>query len=289
MVEALSDVQFVRPLVDAALAEDVGNGDATSEAVVSGSARARAEIVVKQPGVVCGLAVARLVFERVDPLVGFEADAADGDAVEPPRVVARLHGPTRAILTGERTALNFLQHLSGIATATAAAVAALRGTPTRILDTRKTLPGMRYLAKYAVRCGGGVNHRRGLYDMLLIKENHVAAAGGIGPAIRRARDRRPDLNLEVEVRSLDELEEALDGRPDRVMLDNFTPERVREAMGRMAAREDRTGEARPEVELSGGITPATIGEFASSGADFISSGAITHSVTALDISLEILT
>jgi nicotinate-nucleotide pyrophosphorylase (carboxylating) len=278
---------LVRPLIDAALAEDVGSGDATTLATVPASARGEAEILAKEEGVVCGLAVARAVFERVEPGILFEADAADGDSVAPGQVVARITGPARGLLTAERTALNFLQHLSGIATATRRAAAALEGTGVRVLDTRKTVPGMRLLAKYAVRCGGGENHRQGLYDMILIKENHIAAAGAIATAVRGAREARPDLKIEVEVTTLEELDQALRAGVDRVMLDNFTPERVGEAVLRIASWAERAGRARPEVEISGRITVETARSFALPGVDFMSSGALTHSVKALDLSLEL--
>ncbi len=278
---------LVRPLIDAALAEDVGSGDATTLTTVPAAARGEAEILVKEEGVLCGLAVARAVFERVDPATAFEADAADGDAVAPGQIVARITGPARGLLTAERTALNFLQHLSGIATATRRAAAALDGTGVRVLDTRKTVPGMRLLAKYAVRCGGGENHRQGLYDMILIKENHIAAAGGIAAAVRRAREGRPDLRIEVEVTDLEELDQALHAGVDRVMLDNFTPDRVREALQRIVSWAERAGRARPEVEISGRITVETARSFALPGVDFMSSGALTHSVKALDLSMEL--
>ncbi len=281
------DLALVRPLIDAALAEDVGSGDVTSTATVAGSTRGAAEIAAKAEGVLAGLFVAREVFARVEPALVFEADAADGDRVGPGQVVARITGPARGILTAERTALNFLQHLSGIATATARAADTLEGTGVRILDTRKTVPAMRVLAKYAVRCGGGANHRQGLFDMVLIKENHIAAAGGITAAIERARGHAPGLAVEVEVQTERELDEALEAGPDRVMLDNFSPAAVREAVARIDAWVERTGRARPEVELSGNITPATLGEYAGPGVDFISSGALTHSVRALDLSLEL--
>lgn len=278
---------LVRPLIDAALAEDVGSGDATTLATVSESARGEAEILAKEDGILCGLCVARAVFERVDPVILFEADATDGDAVVPGQVVARITGPARGLLTAERTALNFLQHLSGIATATRRAVSALEGTGVRVLDTRKTVPGTRLLAKYAVRCGGGENHRQGLYDMILIKENHISAAGGIPTSVRRAREARPDLKIEVEVTDLAELDQALTSGIDRVMLDNFTPERVRDALQRIAGWSERAGRARPEVEISGRVTVETARSFALPGVDFMSSGALTHSVKALDLSMEL--
>lgn len=280
-------LDLVLPLVDAALAEDVGPGDVTTESTVPEDARAVGEITAKEDGVVCGLPVARAVFERLDPGVLFEADARDGDRVAAGAVIARVEGPARAILTGERTALNFLQHLSGIATGVARMVEALEGTGTRLLDTRKTVPGMRLLAKYAVRCGGGANHRTGLYDKVLIKENHLAAAGGVRAAVTRARRARPDLEIEIEVTTLGELDEALGAEPDWILLDNLDPPRIRDAMTRVAAWSRKHGDRRPRVEVSGGITAETAREHAVPGVDFLSMGALTHSARALDLSLEL--
>ena len=268
------------PLIDAALAEDVGRGDATTNAVVSPSAMGEGTILSRATGVICGLPMAAAVFRRVDPALRVETDAVDGDRVVPNQVVMRVRGGLRGILTAERTALNFLQHLSGIATATAEVVAALDGTGLRVLDTRKTLPGMRVLAKYAVRCGGGVNHRRGLDDMILIKENHIEAAGGIPQAIRRARTAHPDLKLEIEVRNDEELRLAAAAGPDRIMLDNYTPPAAREAAVWLRAQHPAV-----EIELSGGINRGNLRDYAGVAADFVSMGAITHSVPALDLSL----
>jgi len=279
--------ELILSLVDAALAEDVGSGDATTLATVPAGAGALGEILAKAPGILCGLPVAREVFLRVDPSLVFEADGQDGDAVRPGTVIARVRGPARGILTGERTALNFLQHLSGIATATAAFVRRLEGTPTRLLDTRKTVPALRVLAKYAVRCGGGENHRQGLYDMILIKENHIAAAGGIAAAVRRSRKAYPALPLEVEVTTLAELEEALKAGPDRILLDNFDPAGAHEAAARARAWAAASGKPRPEVEVSGRVTEENVREYAGEGVDFVSSGWVTHSARALDLSLEL--
>ncbi len=275
---------LIVPLVDAALAEDVGAGDVTTRATVPASLRGEATLLVKEPGTVCGLGVLRTVFHRVEQDLLVEFDAADGDRVEPGQVIARIRGRARAILVGERTALNFLQHLSGIATAARAAADRLGGTRTRVLDTRKTLPGMRLLAKYAVRCGGGVNHRVGLHDMILIKENHVTAAGGVAQAVRAARADGSGLTLEIEVTSLAELEEALTVHPDHIMLDNFSIPDIREATRRVAALDPQR---RPVIEVSGGVTLETLADHAVEGVDFISMGALTHSVRALDISLEL--
>ena len=275
-------LDLVTPLVEAALAEDVGSGDVTSRATVPEGAEGSGSIVAKEAGVVCGLPVARIVFERVDGRLLFEPDVQEGARVAPGDLLARVRGPVRAILTAERTALNFLQHLSGIATATAAAVAALEGTGVRLLDTRKTVPGLRLLAKYAVRTGGGGNHRLGLYDMVMIKENHAAAAGGVAAAIRLARQACPSHVLEVEVTDLKEVVQALAEGPDRILLDNFAPERIREAAALVRAREDP-----PEIEVSGGVTFDTLRSVAVPGVDFVSMGAITHSAPALDLSLEL--
>jgi len=277
---ALTELELARPLIDAALAEDVGRGDATTGSTVRPGANGEGVVLAREPGVICGLEIAGEVFRRVDPGLHVELDATDGDRVAPDQAVLRVRGKLRGILTAERTALNFLQHLSGIATATARVVADLDGTGLRVLDTRKTLPGMRLLAKYAVRCGGGVNHRRGLDDMLLIKENHIESAGGIEEAITRARAAHPGLKLEIEVRNLEELRRAAGENPDRVMLDNFTPREAREAVAWL-----RRQHGGIEIELSGGIHQGNLSEYAGVGADFVSMGAITHSVRALDLSL----
>jgi nicotinate-nucleotide pyrophosphorylase (carboxylating) len=278
---------LVVPLVRAALSEDVGPGDATTIALIPEHATARAEIKSKAAGILAGVPVAREAFLQVDPTLIFEADREDGDAVEPGTVIARVRGKTRGILTAERTALNFLQHLSGIATATARLADRLQGTPTHLLDTRKTVPVMRALAKYAVRCGGGENHRRGLYDMILIKENHMALARDFQAAVASARKHYPELRVEVEVTSLDELAKAMDANPDRILLDNFDPTMVREAVRRVDIWLESRGGRRPEIEVSGRVNEANIREYAGHGVDYISSGAITHSAPALDISLDL--
>ena len=276
------------PLVQAALSEDVGPGDATTLALISPHATSRAEIRCKASGVLAGLPVAREVFLQVDPGLVFEPDREDGDPVTPGTVVARVHGRTRGILTAERTALNFLQHLSGIATATHRLARGLEGTQTHLLDTRKTVPVMRALAKYAVRCGGGENHRRGLYDMILIKENHMAAARDFNAAVAGARKSYPELRVEVEVTSLEELVRALDAKPDRILLDNFDPAKVKQAVMRVEEWSEGTGARRPEIEVSGRIDETNIRDYAGHGVDYISSGWITHSAPALDLSLDLL-
>jgi nicotinate-nucleotide pyrophosphorylase (carboxylating) len=268
--EALTDI------VARALAEDLGAGDATSAATVDEDARARATITQKQPGVLFGLDVAEATFRQLDPDVEIERLASEGEWREGGPVV-RIQGRTRGLLGAERTAVNFLQRLSGVATATARAVKEIEGTGARILDTRKTTPGLRALEKAAVRAGGGVNHRAGLYDAILIKENHAAAAGGVGEAVRRARAASPDLPLEVEVRDDAEIDEALGAGATRLLLDNMSPDRLRAAVSRVAGR--------AELEASGGITLANLREVATAGVEFVSVGALTHSAAALDLSL----
>jgi nicotinate-nucleotide pyrophosphorylase (carboxylating) len=268
-------------LIAAALAEDVGPGDRTTEWTVPPGRRASAAIVAKAAGVIAGLEVAREVFRRVDPQLRVEATVAEGQGVEPGDVVMRLEGEARAILTGERVALNFLQRLSGVATATRAFVRAAAGTGARLLDTRKTTPGMRALEKAAVRAGGGENHRFGLHDMVLIKENHIAAAGGITAAVTAVRRHNQDgLRVEVEVTDLSELREALAAGVDRVLLDNMAPDALRACVAVVRAEAPAV-----ETEASGGVTLATAGEIASSGVDFVSVGGLTHSAPALDLSL----
>lgn len=277
---ALPPDLLLEPILRAALAEDVGGGDLTTVATVAPQARATATITAKAAGVICGLPIAARVFALVDPDVRFVPEVAEGAAVAPGECVARVEGPARAILTGERVALNFLQHLSGIATATAAFVRRVEGTPARILDTRKTVPGLRLLAKYAVRVGGGQNHRHGLYDGVLIKENHIAAAGGVAEAVRRARAATPHTcRVEVEIERLDQIDEALAAGADLLLLDNVDLPTIREALRRISGR--------ALVEVSGGITLEDVAQIAATGVDFISVGQLTHSVTALDLSLRL--
>lgn len=271
-------------LIEAALAEDVGPGDFTTLWTVPADRRARARIVAKAPGVIAGSEVAVEVFRRVDVSLDVEVVAGDGTAVEPGDVVMRISGSAASILTAERTALNFLQQLSGVATVTRRYVDAIAGTGARVIDTRKTTPGMRRLEKAAVVAGGGANHRVGLYDMVMIKDNHIAAAGGITAAVAavRARNDRA-VRVEVETTSLDEVREALAAGVDRVMFDNMTPELMRQAVALVRA----AGSGRPETEASGGITLETIRGYAETGVDFISVGALTHSAPALDLSLRL--
>ena len=263
-------------LVRRALAEDVGDGDATTEATVPAGARARATILQKAPGAVFGLDVCEAAFRALDASAAFDRRVAEGVWREDGEVLV-VEGSARALLTAERTALNLLQRLSGIATATARAVREVEGTGARVLDTRKTTPGMRALEKAAVAAGGGTNHRFGLFDAILIKENHAAMAGGVGAAVRAAREHRPDLPLEVECRDEGEVREALDAGAPRLLLDNMPPAQLR-AMVELVA-------GRAELEASGGITLANLREVADTRVDFISLGALTHSAPALDLSL----
>ena len=259
-----------------ALAEDLGTGDITSAATVDEDARARAQITQKAPGVLFGLDAAEETFRQLDPDVATERLAPEGEWREGGPVLA-VAGRTRALLGAERTALNFLQRLSGVATATALAVEQVAGTGARILDTRKTTPGLRALEKAAVRAGGGFNHRTGLYDAILIKENHAAAAGGVGEAVRRAKAAAPDVPLEVECRNMAEVDDALAAGATRLLLDNMPPERLREVVDHVAGR--------ATLEASGGITLENLREVAQTRVEFTSIGALTHSAAALDLSL----
>lgn len=271
------------PLLRRALEEDLGRaGDLTTDAVVPPELRTVAQIVVRREGRLAGLAPALRVFSLLDPECESEGLVADGADAHAGAVVARVHGPARALLTGERTALNLLGRLSGIATATRAMVAAVGEHPAKVVCTRKTTPGLRALEKWAVRAGGGANHRFGLDDAVLIKDNHRLLAGGVRPAVDRVRARVGHLvKLEVEVDTLAELEEALEAGVDAVLLDNMSPERLREAVGRCR----RAGGIL--TEASGGITPETVPEIAATGVDLISVGWLTHSAPALDLALEI--
>ena len=264
-------------LIDRALAEDVGDGDRTTDATVPAEARARARILQKAPGVIAGLDVAGKVFERVDPALRWTAHTGEGVWREE-GLVAEVAGPARAILTGERVALNFLGRLSGVATLTAQFARAVKGTGAKILDTRKTTPGLRALEKQAVVAGGGVSHRSGLYDAILIKENHSALAGGVGEATRRALASAPDgMKVEVECASLAELDEALSAGAGHVLLDNMSQDELRAAVARAAGR--------ATLEASGGVTLDTVRAVAETGVDYISVGALTHSAPSLDLSL----
>lgn len=282
--QASFDPTFDRDLVRRALAEDVGRGDVTTEATIPAGTQARARIVARVGGVIAGLPVAGLVFQSLDTTVRFEALVDDGAHVEPGTALARIEGDARAILTGERTALNFLGRLSGVATLAAKCVSAVAGTNARIVDTRKTTPGLRTLEKYAVRLGGAHNHRAGLDDGILIKDNHIAAAGGVAPAIERARAYASHL-LRVEVECEDEaqVEEAVAAGAEVILLDNMPLERLRANVAWIRERAPRT-----MIEASGGIgaDPERLAEVAATGVDLISLGALTHSAPNLDVSLE---
>lgn len=274
-------LRAAQPLIELAIAEDVGPGDATSEAILPADQVLCGRIIAKAAGVIAGLPVAQAVFKRVDPTIEFVAYVTDGQEVVAGELIAEATGAARALLSAERIALNFLQRMSGIATLTRQFVAAVACTSAVILDTRKTVPGHRVLDKYAVRMGGGLNHRMSLYDMMLIKDNHVDAAGGVLPAIERARTAYPALPIEVEVRTLDELRQALSVQPppERIMLDNMDVEQMCQAV-RIAA-------GRVPLEASGGVTLERATEVAATGVDCISVGALTHSPAALDISMEL--
>jgi len=273
---------MIEPLVRAALLEDLGRaGDITTDAIVPAAARANTALVARQAGVVAGLDLALLAFRLVDPSIVAKVERPDGSRLAPDDMIATVTGPARGILTAERVALNFLCHLSGIATATASIVEAVRGHRARITCTRKTTPGLRAVQKHAVRVGGGANHRFGLDDAVLIKDNHIAAAGGIRPAVERARSAVGHLvKIEIEVDTLAQLEEALAVGTDAVLLDNMTPDDLRRAVAMVGGR--------AIIEASGRITPATAPAVAATGVDLISIGWLTHSVTALDVGLDYL-
>jgi nicotinate-nucleotide pyrophosphorylase (carboxylating) len=272
--------QYLKNLIEHALSEDLGPGDVTSEATIPAEVSSTAVILAKQHLVLAGLDVAREVFRRLDPAIAFTLYAKDGDVLHSGTEIATLSGNTRALLAGERVALNLLQHLSGIATLTARYVDKVKGFKTGVLDTRKTLPGLRQLEKYAVRVGGGGNHRFGLFDGVLIKDNHITASGGIIKAVERARKKAHHLlRIEVETKTLDEVVEALASGADVIMLDNMPVDLMREAVKLVAGR--------ALVEASGNVTLETVRLIAETGVDFISSGSLTHSAPAADISMKI--
>jgi nicotinate-nucleotide pyrophosphorylase (carboxylating) len=279
MIAPIPDL-LIQPVVAAALAEDLGRaGDVTAQACIDAEARLSAVFGARQAGTVAGLACARLAVLALDPAARFEALAADGDRVQAGAVLARVEAGARALLSAERTALNLLGRLSGVASLTRAYVDAVEGTGARIADTRKTTPGLRHLEKYAVRCGGGLNHRFGLDDAILIKDNHVAACGGVGEALNRARAAAGHLmKIEVEVDSLAQLEEALPHHPDVIMLDNFS-------LGDLAAAVRIAG-GEVTLEASGGVNLQTVRGIAETGVQVVSVGALTHSATVLDIGLD---
>jgi len=265
-------------VIAAALAEDVGDGDRTTAALVPEDARCRAQLLLEEPGVVCGVHVAAAVFRALDPSVRVDAVVDEGAVVtDPPVVVAELEGSARAVLTGERVALNLLARMCGIASLTRRYVELTEGTRATILDTRKTTPGLRALEKYAVRCGGGANHRAGLYDAILVKENHLRIAGGIAAVVASLNGSH---DVEVEAETLDQVREALAAGVPRILLDNMSPERLADAVALAGGR--------ATLEASGGVSLATVRSIAETGVDFISVGALTHSARSLTVSLEVL-
>ncbi len=274
--------QLIDDLLTLAFAEDVGDGDHTTLSTIPADAMGKQQLIVKEEGILAGVDVARMVFDKFDPSLKMTVFINDGAHVKPGDVAFVVEGPVRSLLQTERTMLNIMQRMSGIATMTAKYQEKLSGLKTKVLDTRKTTPGMRMLEKEAVKIGGGMNHRIGLFDMILIKDNHVDFAGSITNAVNRARaylkEKGKDLKIEVEVRNTPEIEEALSLDVDRIMLDNFTPERTREAV--------KLINGRCEVESSGGITLDTLREYGECGVDYISVGALTHSVKGLDMSFK---
>ena len=269
-------VNDIDALVSRTLNEDIGTGDITADLIARNSV-AEARVISRQAAILCGCAWFDAVFQRLDRSVSITWGIRDGEPVAPNQSLCQLRGPASAILTGERTALNLLQTLSATATVTHRYVEAVRGTGAKILDTRKTLPGLRTAQKYAVRCGGGINHRMGLYDGILIKENHIMAAGSIAAAIRTARRLHPNVPVEVETESLEQLRQALDAGADRILLDNFDIETMREAVA--------LNQRKAQLEASGGVNLNTIRNIAESGVDFISVGALTKNIDAVDLSM----
>lgn len=277
----MENPEWLRRLVSAALYEDLGSGDITSELCVPPAAVAKGEIVAKGEGVLAGMAAAREVVQQVDPELCFDELLADGDELSPGVCIGRIEGLARSVLACERTALNFLQQLSGVATLTRAFVDRVRGTGARVADTRKTAPGLRWLQKAAVRAGGGVNHRFGLYDAVLIKDNHIAVAGGVREALAGTKASAPHMvKIEIEVTTPRDAGTAAETGADVILLDNMTPEQVGESVKQIGGR--------AMTEVSGGVSLETIADYAQQGVDIISVGALTHSAPAMDLSLEIL-
>jgi nicotinate-nucleotide pyrophosphorylase (carboxylating) len=270
----------IRDVVASALTEDIGPGDLTG-ALLDPHTTLVAQVVTREPATLCGRPWFDEVFRQIDPLVAVTWNAADGDPIAAGDIVCTLQGAARSIVTGERTALNFLQLLSGTATAARGFAGLVAATKTRVLDTRKTIPGLRRAQKYAVLCGGGHNHRIGLFDAVLIKENHIAAVGGVAAAVRLARKRSPQVMIEVEVETLEQLDEALTTDADRIMLDDFPLDAMREAVRRRDAR----GGRRPQLEASGSVSVDTLQAIAAAGVDFVSIGAMTKHVRAIDFSM----
>lgn len=283
MNQLIEPSELIDRLIDLAFAEDIGDGDHTTLSCIPPTAMGKSKLLIKEEGVLAGMEIAREIFHRFDPTLQVEVLIHDGTTVKPGDVAMIVSGKVQSLLQTERLMLNVMQRMSGIATMTKRYVNQLAGTKTRVLDTRKTTPGMRMLEKMAVKIGGGVNHRIGLFDMILIKDNHVDFAGGITAAIDRARtyckEKGKDLKIEIEVRNFDELLEVLNhGGVDRIMLDNFTPEDTQKAVAMINGQY--------EIESSGGITFDTLREYAECGVDFISVGALTHSVKGLDMSFK---
>jgi nicotinate-nucleotide pyrophosphorylase (carboxylating) len=278
------NLKKIAPLIKQALKEDIGKGDITTECTVAENANGLALLMNKQEGVLAGIEVCRSVFLAADPKLEVNALKPDGSLLEYGEIVLTVQGSTRSVLKAERTALNFLQHLSGIATLTAKYAKAVEGTRARILDTRKTTPGLRLLEKYAVACGGGQNHRMGLYDMVLIKDNHIEAAGGAAQALRQAREHNPKAKIEIEVQNLAQLQDVLPGEPDVIMLDNMKPEMMAEAC-RLAWSSPARDRGKLRLEASGNVGLDNVRQIAECGVDYISVGAITHSAPVLDFSM----
>jgi nicotinate-nucleotide pyrophosphorylase (carboxylating) len=274
--------EYLLKHIELSLSEDIGDGDHSSLACISKSETNKAKLVAKEEGIICGIDIAREVYALVDKSIKFTAMMKDGDRIKKGDIIFRVEGSAIGILTSERTALNYMQRLSGIATSTNEYVELIKGTSTKLLDTRKTTPSMRLFEKYAVKAGGGYNHRIGLYDMIMLKDNHIDFAGGVENAITKTKEYLKnvgkELKIEVEVRSMEELERVLKiGGINRIMLDNFTPELLQKAIERIGGKY--------ETESSGGINKDTILNFAKTGVDFISVGALTHQIKSLDLSL----
>ena len=277
--------ELIDDLLDLAFAEDVGDGDATTLSTIPADAMGKQQLIIKEEGILAGVDIARRVFEKFDPSLNMTVMIDDGAKVRPGDIAFVVDGPVRSLLQTERIMLNIMQRMSGIATTTAKYQSRLEGTRAKVLDTRKTTPGMRLLEKMAVKIGGGSNHRIGLFDMILIKDNHNDFAGGIAQSVSRAKqwckDNGKDLKIEVEVRDDNEIRQALDAGVDRIMLDNFTPEHTRRAVEMI-----RKVNPAVEIESSGGITIDTLADYGAAGVDFISVGALTHSVKGLDMSFK---
>ena len=281
MSEIQLNLDEINRILENALREDIGSGDITTNLLFPYDAECKAIILAKEEGLVAGLPIAEMVFRKLDKDIVFSEEKKDGDKVEPNQVLAEISGSQKSILTGERVALNFLQRLSGIATLTSRFVKAIHGLPVKILDTRKTAPGLRILDKYAVRVGGGFNHRFGLYEEVLVKDNHIKLAGGITRAVNILRERAVTRErIEVEASTISEVEEALNVGADVILLDNMPPKMIKEAVGLIKGK--------AHIEVSGGVTLENVREIAETGVDFISVGLLTHSPQALDIGLYVV-